>query len=454
MRITTFILTMSMGVLAGCGIVYNTPSVYSVTDGDNKVRVVEMTPASVMTANTTPYTPRALPDVFKQTAGSPGQVRVNSVTLPEPVFDNTVRTALEVRVPPAVDPGPYKIGVGDVVLLATPQAAGTVAELSGLLAAQTSRQGYTVQDDGSIAIPNVGRVQIAGMTLEEAEAALFQRLVSSQIDPTFSLEIADFNSKKVSIGGAVTSPSVVPITLTPLDLDEALAAAGGVTVTDKAYASIRLYRDGSLYQIPLSRLYSDASLQKIRLIDGDSIFVDTAYNLDLAQSYFQEQIARATFKQSSRTAALGELNSEFALRRAVLEEMRSNYQASVGQDAVPRDYVYLTGEMQKQGRFTLPLERQATLADAIYSTSGMPNNTANAKEIYVLRGSDAPQDFGTVTAWRLNIKNAGNLILATRFQMRPNDVVFVAEQPITRWNRVLNQIIPSLLTTGVSAATN
>jgi polysaccharide export outer membrane protein len=51
----------------------------------------------------------------------------------------------------------------------------------------------------------------------------------------------------------------------------------------------------------------------------------------------------------------------------------------------------------------------------------------------------------------LNTKNAAALTLATRFELRPNDIIFIAEQPITKWNRVINQITPSLITSGVSA---
>jgi len=202
-----------------------------------------------------------------------------------------------------VDPGPYEIGIGDVVLLATPRAAGSVEQLTGLLAAQNARQGYTVQDDGSINIPDVGRVRIAGLTIEDAEAALFQRLVENQIDPTFSLEISEFNSRRVSIGGAVSQPTVVPVTLTPLYLEEALAAAGGITVEDQDYASIRLYRDGTLYQIPLSQLYSRASLTKTRLLPGDAIFVDTEYELARAQEYFAQQITLVQARQAARASA-------------------------------------------------------------------------------------------------------------------------------------------------------
>ena len=80
--------------------------------------------------------------------------------------------------------------------------------------------------------------------------------------------------------------------------------------------------------------------------------------------------------------------------------------------------------------------------------------TGNPAQIYVLRGSPDPRDFGAVTAWHLDARNAANITLATRMQLRPNDIVFIAEQPVTRWNRVITQITPSLITSVATAATN
>lgn len=440
--------------LTACGVAYQSPDVIAGSSDASKVRVVPVTAESVMVANRSGFTPQTLPAIFNQTAGSSGLRGAGATPLPVSTPE-TRPQALETRVPPAVDPGPYRIGVGDVVLLATPQTGGTVEELTGLLAAQNRRQGYTVQDDGAIAIPDVGRVEIAGQTLEDAEALLFQRLVENQIDPTFSLEIAEFNARKVSIGGAVARPTVAPIRLTPLFLDQALAQAGGVTADDLDFASVRIYRDGSLFQIPLSRLYADSGLQRIQLIDGDSVFVDTEFELEKASAYFEEQIRLAEFRQNARSAALNELATEVSLRRASLQEARSNFQTRLDLGGVKRDYVYLTGEVGSQSRFTLPFNQRASLADALYDgAGGVPTTTGNVREIYVLRGSQNPREFAAVTAWHLDARNAANLLLATRFELRPNDVIFVAEQPVTRWSRVVTQITPSLISTGVSAAAN
>lgn len=444
-------LVVAMSVLlAGCGSVYVSPKI---DPEDENVQIIPMTAANVRIANKSTYTPKSLPAVFFQNAGGAGALRGAGPVPQASVGSQQAPIEMETRIPPAVNPGPYRIGVGDVLLLATKSDGSTVEELSGLLAAQNSRQGYTVQDDGAIAVPDVGRVPLAGLTLEEAEAQLFQSLVQNQIDPTFSLEISGFNSKRISLGGAVANPSVVAITLTPLYLDEALAAAGGIQTPDLEFASIRIYRDGALYQIPLETYLRRPDLQKVRLIEGDSVFVDTEFELERAQAYFQEQIQLAEFRQQSRVQSLAELNAEVDLRRAGLNEARANFRDRQLLDAVDRDFVYLTGEVTTPGRFEMPFGRQATLADALYSESGFSSETANPSEIYVLRASANPQTPEAVTAWHLDAENIANMTMATQFRMRPNDIIFIAEQPITRWNRAFTQIFPTLISAG-NAVTN
>ncbi len=441
--------------VTSCGSAYISPSVNPIADSGSKVRVVPLNPETVLVANRSSFTPKTLPSVFFQTAGTGGAPR-GIGALPSPI-DNVVSNAqeLELRVPPPITAGPYRIGVGDVVRLATPQTGAALDPLSGQLPSGNGRQSYTVQDDGMIAIPQVGRVAISGMTLSEAEDHLFKRMVENQIDPTFSLEISEFNSKRVSVGGAVGQPTVVPVTLTPLFLDEVLTKAGGIAVEDQDVSSVRIYRDGTLYQIPLSALYTNDGLAKLQIQDGDSVFVDTQYQLEHARTYFEQQITLAETRQNARLAALNALQIEVNLRRNALADARSNFKDRVALDAVARDYVYLTGEVEKQSRFALPFGQRATLADALFGAAGgIPTRTGNVREIYVLRASDNPRDFGAVTAWQLDGRAASNLTLATRFELRPNDVVFVAEQPVTRWNRVVSQITPSLISLGANAAGN
>ncbi|MEM6478220.1 MAG: polysaccharide biosynthesis/export family protein [Pseudomonadota bacterium] len=444
-RLTGALLATVMTALAGCGAIYVSPDVPL---DDPNVTVVPLTPQAIKVANFDPYQPKTLPAVFFASAGV-GSVSTAVPPTPQTTLERPLRPGrLELNPPPRAIIRPYRIGVGDVLILSTPQAGSTVEQLTGLLAAQNRRQGYTVQGDGAIAIPDVGRINVASLTLEEAEAAIFQALVARQIDPSFSVEISEFNSQRITIGGGVARPTVVPVGLMPRSLEEVIAAAGGIILPDEDFSSIRIYRQGQLYQIPLNDYYRDGDLQKILLEVGDSIFVDSSYDLDRAQAYFQEQITLAQFRQDARAQALAELNAEMTIRRGLLDEERANFQARLAADAINRDYVYLTGEVSAPSRFTLPFGRQASLSDALYSQGGFSNQTGNPAEVYLLRGTAE----GGIDAFHLNLANAANQVLATSFQMRPNDVIFVAEQPITRWNRSIQQIFPTLLST--AAATN
>lgn len=442
--ISTLLLVLS---LAGCGVAYTSPKIIEETTASGAVNVAEITTNSILKANKSSFNPKTLPAIFSRTTGGANSLRGVGATPPAAYKREHRPGTLVTRLPPPYKNGSYEIGSGDVLLLATAQGGSTIEELSGLLAAQSRRQGYTVQDDGTIALPDLGHVEVAGMTLEGAEAALFRHLVENQIDPSFSLEIAEFNSQRVAMGGAVRAPKILPITLTPLHLSEALNAAGGVSAVETDDVSIRLYRDGTMYQIPMKAYLGDAKIQRMILKAGDNVFVDTVFDVAKAHAYFEEQILLSQARRQARDSAISQLNAEVTLRRAELTEARENFQTRIDLDAVERDYVYLSGEVGVQGRYTLPFGRKAHLSDALFSKAeGIPTKTANIAEIYVLR---AMADGSGVTAWHLDARNVANLVLATRFELRPNDIVFVAEQPVTRWGRVVQQISPSLITSSI-----
>ncbi|WP_341367678.1 polysaccharide biosynthesis/export family protein [Yoonia sp. BS5-3] len=368
--------------------------------------------------------------------------------LPEPSQAGAPPAPLAARLPPISDPGPYRIGIGDIVRVVRPGMVRAENDPVGSQSRGDPVQTYAVQDDGAIAIHDLGRITVAGLTLQEAEARLFQQMAERLVEPTFSLEVAEFKAARVSLGGAVANAAVLPITLTPLHLDEALARAGGIATADLTNTSIRMYRDGGLYQIPMQDYLSRPELQKLLLQDGDSIFVDTRFPLEKAQAFFEEQIAVAQLRQQARQQALAELNAEIDRRQATLTERRSGFQDLIALDAVPRDYIYLTGEVTNAGRQAMPFGRQMTLADGLYANGGFSAETGNPSQIYVLRDAGA----GDVTAWQLDGRNVANLTLATRFNLYPNDIIFVAEQPVTRWNRVVQQLVPSLITSGAGIA--
>src|SRR6056297_4020626 len=115
------VLALAAGLLlpAACGVVYTSPNV-SRTAGGVDVREIALTPETVILANRSPYSPRDLPREFYSAASARQGPGLGA--LPEaPEIPTTRPAALETRLPPAFEPQPYRIGVGDVVLLATKQ---------------------------------------------------------------------------------------------------------------------------------------------------------------------------------------------------------------------------------------------------------------------------------------------------------------------------------------------
>jgi polysaccharide biosynthesis/export protein len=429
-RCIKFVLSLYfIHTLSGCGIVYKSSIVND--DGSGNIRVVILTPDTVLEANNSPYEPLQLPNVFSQDAISDTHFQ-NSTNLPNQIHNSQkISNSIVNHLPEPLQPQPYLIGVGDVVMLSTPEAANVVEALNGILATQNRRQGYTIQDDGTVSIPDIGRFLIGGLTLQEAEDTVFRQLVDAGVAPSFSIEIVEFNSQRVYVSGAVKSPGIEPIALQPLYLDEAISRKGGVTVNDASFLVIRLYRNGSTYQLSGLELKNQNGSGRILLRDGDRIEVDMTDHYDNILG----------LRQQARENAAWERKLEMEARRDGANSILSRLQYG----AIDREFVYIIGEVLVQKRYTLPFENTAVLADALLEGGGVSSSYGNPEQIYVLRRGADQKNSETITALHLDATNAANFLLATRLELRPNDVVFVGTQPITNWNRIINQIIPTLI---------
>ncbi len=444
--------------LTGCGVIYTAPGVHDGTpfgtayDTDLDVEVVRLTHESAAAANLIPYVPARLPLAFQPGAPSASDAAraPHLPALPPGTARPTPRPSFQAEeFPPLREPEPYRIGVADVLLLAV-NGNAALDDLPGLISAQSKRQGYIVQDDGAIAIPDAGRIRVAGMTLQDAEAEIFRALAAAGIDPSFSLEIAEFNSQRVAVGGLVNAPTLVPLTLKPLYLHEAIELAGGAGPGDPDTTVIQLFRDGNTYRIGLAHLNAVPAARRIVLRDGDSIHVGDIYRDAEARRYFDEQLQLRQFQIQGTQFQLQ--LEQIRAQTAATDQDRLAAERQLFKDrlelgAVERHYAYRTGEVRTPGRVELPFERSMNLADVLFDEGGIDIRLGDYAEIYVLRAESDPQRNGGLTAYRLNAENAVNLAVATRFEMRPNDVVFVAEQPVTSWNRALSQILPQIFFT-------
>ena len=424
--INRLLLVFILLTLSGCGIAYHASHIQ---DNSLNIQIINLTPQTISEANSSPYEPQRLPLIFSSSDERTFRTKKNN-TLTNPILGpNKYSGVIKTSFPEPSQPIPYIIGVGDVVMLSTPGAENVVEALNSLIASQNKRQGYTVQSDGAISIPDIGRVILGGLTLNEAEDAVFQKLIEAAVVPSFSIEIAEFNSQSVSVVGSVLSPGIEPITLQPLYLGEVISRKGGITI-DNAFVFIRLYRNGSIYQFSVSELYNQDRFFNFLLKDGDRIVVQTTeeYNNNIGL----RQTARFLAVQENELIMEAQANSSMSI------QLKLQY------GAIPREYVYIIGEVGMQSRFTLPFEDKAVLADALLDSKGILPLSGNPKQIYVIRTIENQKDSTSISALHLDATNAANFVFATLLELRPKDIVFVGTQPITNWNRMINQILPSL----------
>ena len=102
--------------------------------------------------------------------------------------------------------------------------------------------------------------------------------------------------------------------------------------------------------------------------------------------------------------------------------------------------IYVMGEVVKPGLQSLT-DIPMSITDAINLAGGLNHDSADASHIFVIRG-----DYARPDVYWLNAKSPARLLLGERFQLQSHDVVFVSTVGVTRWNRVISQILPSIQT--------
>lgn len=250
-----------------------------------------------------------------------------------------------------------------------------------------SMSGQQVGSDGYLYYPFVGMVKAEGANVGALRDVLTDRLSTYIQDPQLDVRVVAFRSKRVYVVGEVRNPGVLAIDDVPLTIVEAVNRAGGLTdAADKS--GVNISRDGQVYAIDLKALYDQAdSSQNLVLQHGDIVNVP-----DRSQQK-----------------------------------------------------VFVMGEVERPSSVGI-INGHLTLAAALGEVGGVNQNTANPSAIYVVRGSDAenPEIF------HLNARYATGMLLASRFELRAQDVIFVDTAGVSQWNRVISQLLPSVLVIGIA----
>jgi polysaccharide export outer membrane protein len=120
--------------------------------------------------------------------------------------------------------------------------------LRALHADEISEKSVQIDGEGFLKVPMIGRVKAAGLTIEQLESDLSDRLKVYINDPQISVTITDFRSQPVSVIGSVNNPGVIQLR-GHKTLVEVLSLAGGLRA-DAGYR-IEITRMAEWGPIPL-----------------------------------------------------------------------------------------------------------------------------------------------------------------------------------------------------------
>ena len=236
---------------------------------------------------------------------------------------------------------------------------------------------------GNILIRGVGSLKAKNRSLAEVQTDITRILMDKGLTPNFQLEVTGFESKKFFLVTENNGTKALPLTDTVVDLKDAVLsniATQTISQGSATFKVVELIRNGVSYRMSWQKMLSGGA-SNVLIQDGDTI------------------------KLKDFDYKLGQV---FALGGAGNAEL------------VPID----------------PSKRE-TLADILFSPKGALNNLlAKRSEVYLLRGRNPS------VAYHLDAQNVSRILVAAQTELRPNDIVYVADRPIISFSRTLAELNP------------
>jgi len=136
---------------------------------------------------------------------------------------------------------------------------------------------YIVASDGTVNFPFVHQIRVEGLEPQQIEKKVHDELVAKEIyaDPTVSVLVKAYNSKRIEIIGEIHHPGSLP--LEPgMTLVRAISLSGGFTPTsDKGAVTIRRKVNGTVRIVSVNvNQILDNKIDDVPLQAGDTINID------------------------------------------------------------------------------------------------------------------------------------------------------------------------------------
>ncbi|HUN74751.1 MAG TPA: polysaccharide biosynthesis/export family protein [Steroidobacteraceae bacterium] len=285
---------------------------------------------------------------------------------------------------PSTVPPDYRVGPGDLLSITVWDHPELNAP-AGPQSQNVSFDGELVAADGTIYYPYVGTFKVAGMTERELREYVTDHLSGVIQRPQVGVRVVSYGSERVEITGEVMHPGTVTLGNVPLGILQAIDAAGGLSPSASRRRAI-LVRHGVRYQIDLAGLLSGSRLvPNPELEPGDDIHIPD---------------------QSA-------------------------------------DEVFMLGAVNGQRPLTLT-QASMTLMAALTSVGGLDNTQARGSGVLVFRLKGHAAAGPEAIIYTINMSTPQGVLLASQFQLRPFDVVYVQATAFAQYNSVINALLPTV----------
>ena len=261
---------------------------------------------------------------------------------------------------------------------------------------------FPINRDGSINLPKIGKIVVAGLSLSEASAIIKSSVKSSFIGTDAYINLDQIRDVNIVISGNAKNPGIYTLTGNS-NILQALTVAGGID----EYGSLReinLIRDDKVIEtLDLYKLLIDGSYNlKKRLRSGDVVFVRPRHKLvaiDGAVMRPAKYEVKTNEKLSSVIKFSNGLKQTADLQNISLERMLDGTLKSIpitnisqfeNIDSVDGDLIYIreyayrvasiSGAVYKPGSYTMAAGE--TIVDLINKAGGFTDNAYPFGAVY------------------------------------------------------------------------
>ena len=281
-----------------------------------------------------------------------------------------------------------EIGIGD-------QLTVTLFERDGLNVFAAGPDGYSrfegvvVDAAGTIQLPYIGRVHVAGLSPIEARCAILRPLRRLALSSDVTVTVTDRRSESVTVQGDVSKPGLVSLAPQTSRLSAILGLAAPTTA-NLELATVTVRRDGRNATVRLSDLY-DEPQEDIALKGGDVVIV---------------------------RAAPGTVN--------------------------------VLGAAGIQGRVRIT-RRNYSVVDAVGDARGLNDSLASPSSVYLMKlSSGAEAVAANPRVYHFDFRSPAQIAVAAAFAVQDGDAILISNAPFAQSHKVLSTF-SGVLTTARSA---